>query len=71
MVSKTEALVPGVAAVVLPLGLQPGETSRLPTSDGASMPFVIKRPFKAAGDVVAGAVTRGCHSFGRGQTSPS
>jgi hypothetical protein len=35
------------------------------------MSLVIKRPFKAAGDVVTGVVTHYCHSLGRGQTSAS
>ena len=40
-----------------PLALQPGEPNRLPTSGGASMPLVVERPFKAAGDVVTSTVT--------------
>ena len=54
-----------------PLALQPGEPNRLPTSGGASMPLVVERPFKAAGDVVTSTVTHCCHSLSRGQTSSS
>ena len=69
MASKTEA--GSLRSGHPPLALQPGKPNRLPTSGGASMPLVIERPFKAAGDVVTGTVTHCCHSLGRGQTSSS
>jgi len=51
--------------------LLPGQASRFPTCKVAAMPTVVKRPFKTASDIVAGAVSHRSHRLGRSQAPGS
>ena len=53
------------------LALQPGETSRFPSSEGATVPQVVKRSFETARNVVARLVPRLRHRLGRCQAPAS